>query len=184
MTVAFQFNDNQVVHVHLLSADQIVEVYATVNGQSLCHSFVYQRDAGEVVVECWLQTVNVIVQVLAKEELFFLVSQVHIYHLDALFLSALVVVLCLHLHKLQSVYAVGPETYLLSVGMLPLMHAVHIEVVSIVVCGVILQIALSVNFLHVVFIACHLQQLLELVQIGNEFRISAIHELHATHLVK
>ena len=110
-----------------------------------------------MVVQRRYQPVNVVVQVHAQEVALLFVRQVHVVHLDALFLGALVVVLGLHLHKLQATDAVGAKTYLLSVRMLPLVHAVHVEVVRVEVCGVILQVARSVDFLHVILIACHFQ---------------------------
>ena len=183
IAVTLQLNDDQVVHIHLLSAGKIVEVDATVDGQSLRHAFVHQGDACKMVVQRRSQAVNVVMQVLAQEVALLFVRQVHVVHLDALFLGTLVVVLCLHLHKLQTTDAVGAKTYLLSVRMLPLVHAVHVEVLRVEVCSIILQIARSVDFLHVILITRHFQELLELGHIGNEFRISTVHKLYAAHLV-
>ena len=113
-----------------------------------------------------------------------MLGNIHIAYLYTFFLGAPVIVFGLNLHKLQTTYAVGAEPYLLSVGMVPLVLVVHVEVVGIKVRGVVLRISFAIYLLHIIIGLCHLQQQAQLSHVCNKLGIGAIHELYAAHLLE
>lgn len=181
-SVALQLDDYQFAHIHFLVVQQVMEPQCRVDGQPLRLGLVYQRDTAEVVIQCRLQRVGLIAQVLGQELVFLLFQHVHVGHLDALLLRTSVVVLGLNLHELQSADAIGAEAYLLAVGMSPLVLVVHIEGAGIEVGCVVLQIALAVYLLYEIVLLRQFQQLVQLVYIGHELRVRSVHQFHPTHL--
>ena len=135
-----------------------------------------------MVVKGRHQGVDIIAQVLGKKLAFLLIGKIHVAHLYTLFLRTPVVVLGLHLHELQTTDTIGTETDLLAVGVPILVLAVHIEARCIKVGRVILQITPAIDVLHELICVGHLQQLVKLIEVGDELRISTVHQLHTAHL--
>ena len=168
----------------MFAALQIVEAQAAVDGEPLGLALVDEGDAREVIVERGHQRIDVVAQVFAEELALRLVAQVHIAHLDALFLRPPVVVLGLHLHKLEAGDAVGAEAYLLTVRVAVLVGRVHIELPGVEIRGVVLQVASAVDVLHIVVLLGHLQKPFEFLEIGHKLGIRTIHQFHAAHLLQ
>ena len=143
--------------------------------QAFCLSSVHQRDTTKVVVHVRYQRISVETQSLTQELPFHLIVQVHIIHLYTLLLCTSMIILRLHLHKLQVGIHVCSEAYFLSVRMSPLMLAIHIEILRIKICGIIQYIPLTACLLDIILPLDHLQEKHQLIHGGHEFRVSAVH---------
>ena len=137
-----------------------------------------------MIVQCRQQRVDAIAQVLGQKQSLLLIVEVHITHFDTLLLSAPVIVLGLHLHELQPTDAVGAKTDLLAVGVPTLVLVIHSEVAGVEIGRIIRQITTAIDVLHEIVLLGHLQQLTELIEVGDELRIRTVHQFHTAHLLQ
>ena len=62
------------------------------------------------------------------------------------------------------------------------MMVVHIKLLGVEIRGVVFQVTLTINLLHIVVILRHLQEQLQTLGSSNELRICTVHQLHPRHL--
>ena len=130
----------------------------------------------ELVPHCGVYAVQVPVnQPLYKFLLFAAIGEVMFRHLNALFLGAAVVVLCLHLQVGDATIHIGTHAHLLS-GC-PFVVVFHIEnvVIGVPVSGHVVGHLLPVNALCIIFSLCQFQELCKLFLAGNELCVCPVH---------
>lgn len=166
-----------------------------VDGQPFGELFVDECDALELILHFRRECVGIVAQVLPQEWVAVLlcpgvndellrcgVERVGcFFECDALFVGFAVVVFCFHFEEVLLAVEVGSYSHLLSVDVSMLVHVVHVVVGRVEVeCGIVCY-ALSVNFLYIILVDSHGEQLMQLLRCCEILGIGSLHELHLLH---
>ena len=105
-------------------------------------------------------------------------------HVHALLLGAAMVILGLHLQKVEPRVHIGADAQFLAPGMTVLMHDIHVVVGRVKVGRVVAGNALAVNLLGTIVVLSQHQQQPQPILSRYKLGVGTVHQLDAAHLVQ
>ena len=176
--VAFEFDDDDVVHRGILASFVVVEVEVEVDGQALGLFKVHQRDAQKLVAEGRREVVEGDAQHIVEELLAFVVADDGIDGRNgyALLLRLAVVVLALDFEERMSRVQIGARSHLRARQVARLVEVEHIMPLGVVpIRGAVGADALAVDRLRIITALAEVEQPHEHVHGSDELRVHAVH---------
>lgn len=183
IAVAFQLDDDEVAGLCVLVGLEVVELDVEVDGQSLRLGVVDQCDAVEVILD-GLVYVGGVATNQSVQELVILLNLSLSGHLNALLLRATVVVLGLHFEEGDIAVHVCANAHLLSWGTSVVVLHVEVVVVGVPVSRFVRGYLAAAVELSIVVSLRQLEQFCQILLVGNELGVGAVHQPDGRHLLQ